>query len=210
VAETGKTWGGLTGAERRDRRFQQLLDAGLEVFGTRGWAGTTVRDVCVQARLSQRYFYEHFDRREACFLAVLDRIAEEVEVAVRDAVATPGTPQDRAEATLTGLADLFAADPRKLRVAFVESFATPTFRARRAELLHAFAALASRLMAALHPHPERADQRSLELSAFILSGGIAEAFVHVVDGDLALPTEVLVAQLRDLYAQAAAMATLPA
>jgi hypothetical protein len=64
-------------------------------------------------------------------------------------------------------------------------------------------------MAALHPEPARADRRSLELSALILSGGIAEALINAVDGRLDVSTDVLVRQLTQLYAQAAAMATTP-
>lgn len=197
----------MTAPERAERRREQLVDGGLEVFGVRGWSGTTIRDVCLEAELSQRYFYEHFASRDACFMAVLDRIADEVQAAVRVAVSAPGDPEARAKATLSALADLFTGDPRKLRVAFVESFATEQFRARRAELLRGFAALAARLMTALHPDPARADRRSLELSAFILSGGIAEALVNAVDGRLEVSTNVLVDHLTELYARAAAMAT---
>ncbi len=51
AADPGRVWGGMTPAEREERRREQFLEAGLEVFGTRGWAGTTVRDVCRAARL---------------------------------------------------------------------------------------------------------------------------------------------------------------
>lgn len=207
MTDGARTWGGLTGPERAERRREQLLAAGLERFGTHGWATTTVRDISLAASLSQRYFYEQFSDREACFVAVLDRLAAEVETTVREAVARPGTPQERAERTLTDLVDYFLSDRRRLRVAFVESFATAELRARRAQLLASFATLASRLMAALQPDPERADRASLELSAVVLSGGLAEVLVEYADGNLELPTERLVAQLLGLYSQAALLAT---
>lgn len=189
-----------------ERRREQLLAAGLERFGTQGWATTTVREICAEAGLSQRYFYEQFSGREACFVAVLDQVATEVESLVREAVAQPGSPQLRAERTLTGLVDYFAGDHRRLRVAFVESFATSELRARRAELLAAFAALASRLMTALLPEPATADAGALELSAVVLSGGLAELLVEAADGHLAVSTDELVAQLVGLYGQAARLA----
>ncbi|MBI5104391.1 MAG: helix-turn-helix transcriptional regulator, partial [Solirubrobacterales bacterium] len=74
----GRVYGGMTPAERRARRRAQLLEAGLEVFARRGWARATVADVCRAAGLSQRYFYEQFADREGLFLAITDRIAEEV------------------------------------------------------------------------------------------------------------------------------------
>jgi AcrR family transcriptional regulator len=189
-----RRWGGLTADERAGRRRAQLLAAGLEVFGTQGWSGTTVRDISAGAGLSQRYFYEHFAGREACFLAVLDGIAADVERIARE---TGGTPEARAHATLAALAHYFTADPRRARVAFVESFATPEFRARRKALLAAFAQLAARLMRALHPDP--ADPASLERSAYLLSGGIAEMLAD----DPPFPIDALVDQLTVLYRAAA-------
>jgi AcrR family transcriptional regulator len=203
---TARRWGGMTGDERHERRREQLLEAGLEVFGVRGWAGTTVRDLSLGANLSQRYFYEVFDRREDCFLAVLDRVAEELEQVVVAAVAADGTPIDRARATLGAITDHFVADPRRLRVAFVESFATAEFRERRAALMTAFAALGARLMAALHPRPATADRAALERSAHILAGGIAEALVASMDGHQPFAPEVLVDQLAELHAAAARLA----
>lgn len=201
-----RRWGGMTGGEREARRRAQLLDAGLDVFGVDGWAGTTVRDVTARAGLSQRYFYEQFPSREACFLAVLDRVASEVRDVVREAVGADGTPDERARETLAALAAYFTADTRRLRVAFVESFATAEFRERRAALLTDFAALASRLMAALHPEPARADPASLERSAYVLSGGIAEALVAAAEGHRPFTAETLVDQLAALYRAAAALA----
>ena len=202
VTQTGRVWGGMTNAEREERRREQLLEAGLEVFGVRGWHGSTVLDLCRAARLSQRYFYDHFASREELFLAVVDRVAEQVEEVVRAASTARGqTPQARVEGVLTALADLFTADPRTVRVALVESFATEALRARRAALIAAFGALGARLMATLDG--ASGDDRRLQLSALILAGGIAEALVASASGaDPADPRE-LVAHLTRLYTAAA-------
>jgi AcrR family transcriptional regulator len=192
-AEAGRVWGGLTTQERESRRREQFLAAGLEVFGRHGWAGSTVLQVCREAKLSQRYFYEQFTSREALFLAVMERVAADVEeVLRREATAPDRTPHERVRGTLRGLADYFADDPRTVRVALVESFATAEFRAGRAALLAAFTALASRLM--------------LSLSALMLSGGIAEALVAALSGPPPAETDELVAHLTQLYTAAVALA----
>jgi AcrR family transcriptional regulator len=202
-AETGRVWGGMTTTEREERRREQLLDAGLEVFGVRGWYGTTVLDLCRTAKLSQRYFYDHFASREALFLAVVDRVAERVEALVRVASTAEGqTPAQRTEGVLTALAEYFTADPRIVRVALVESFATEALRGRRAALIASFSALAARLMATLKGGA-KADPRSLELSALILSGGIAEALVASASGRTPADAPELVAHLTRLYTAAA-------
>jgi AcrR family transcriptional regulator len=204
VTETGRVWGGMTTAEREERRREQFLEAGLEVFGVRGWSGTTVLDVCRAARLSQRYFYEHFAGREALFLAVVDRIAEQVVEVVRVAAVAEGrTTTQRVEGVLAALAEYFTADPRTIRVSLVESFSTERFRARRAELIASFSDLAAGLMATLAPAPGEADPRSLELSALILSGGVAEALVASISGRTPADAPELVAHLTRLYTAAA-------
>jgi AcrR family transcriptional regulator len=204
VADSGRVYAGLTPNERLQQRRSRLLDAGLEVFASRGWASATVLEVCREAKLSQRYFYELFDTREALFLAVVDRIADQVEAAVRAAAGAPeSTPAERARGVLVAIRDSLAADPRMVKVALIESLATPALRAHRAELLSRFSTLAAQLMRALHPDPERADGRQLALSAAILSGGVAEALVMTVSGHPPADQDELVEHLLALYAAAA-------
>ncbi|HJR89226.1 MAG TPA: helix-turn-helix domain-containing protein, partial [Aeromicrobium sp.] len=58
---------------------QRLLDALEESIAEDGYPGTTVADIVRRARTSRRTFYEHFDSRESCFVALLaDANAEQV------------------------------------------------------------------------------------------------------------------------------------
>lgn len=58
---------------------QRLLDALEESIAEDGYPRTTVADIVRRARTSRRTFYEHFDSREACFVALLtDANAEQV------------------------------------------------------------------------------------------------------------------------------------
>lgn len=201
-----RVYAGLSAEQRTDRRREQLLEAGLEVFATRGWSGSTVQDVCRTAGLSPRYFYELVDSREALFLAVTARIAEQVAQVVRTALADAGRdPEGRARAVLAALAGFFAADERVVRVALVESMATEGFRAQRRELLADFASSAARLMRPLRSGPAggAASRRRLELSATVLTGGMVEALIAWTGEGRPLRTELFVDHLTDLYAAAA-------
>src|SRR3954449_7388105 len=73
-----RTYGGVSADERVAARREKLLDAGLELFGTRGFATTGVKDICREARLTDRYFYESFANSEALFLAVFDRLTDDL------------------------------------------------------------------------------------------------------------------------------------
>lgn len=201
-----RVYAGLSADQRTERRREQLLTAGLDVFAERGWAGSTVADVCRKAGLSQRYFYELFDDREALFLAVTAQLAQQVQDLVRDTLATAAAdPEERARAVLTAVTGWFAADERVVRVALMESLATERLRAHRRALLAEFAALAARLMRPLRGSPlsgARA-RRRLELSATVLTGGMVEALIAWSGDGEALSTELLVDHLTDLYAVAA-------
>ncbi|WP_233213645.1 TetR/AcrR family transcriptional regulator [Mycobacterium hubeiense] len=62
-------------------KFRQRLLAALEEsIAEDGYQKTTVADIVRRARTSRRTFYEHFDSREACFVALLTEAnAEQVK-----------------------------------------------------------------------------------------------------------------------------------
>ena len=51
---------------------ERLIDAMAESIQEKGYRETTVADVVRIARTSRRTFYEQFEDREACFLALFD------------------------------------------------------------------------------------------------------------------------------------------
>nr|WP_239521345.1 TetR/AcrR family transcriptional regulator [Blastococcus saxobsidens] len=192
----------MSADERSARRLQQFLDAGLEVFAERGWAASTVSDVCRAAGLSPRYFYELFGSREDLFRAVTARIAERVHTTVRVALdGSTGNPEERARAVLGALADWFTADPRTVRVALMESLATEEFRQQRRELLEAFNALAARLMRSLWP--SGAGGSDVELSAAVLTGGLVELLIAHASRPVPPELGPLLDHLTALYTAAA-------
>jgi len=69
----GQRYGGRTADERRAERRERLLDAGLELFGTQGYANTSIEALCSATRLNPRYFYESLKTREELLRAVYDR-----------------------------------------------------------------------------------------------------------------------------------------
>lgn len=205
-ASGGRVYAGRTSEQRHAGRRERLLSAALEAFARDGWDGATVTNVCREAKLSARSFYELFPSREALFIAVADGIAEDVQAIARGAVAREDqSPDERARGVLDGLARYFTDDPRTVRVALIESLATPALRAHRSQLLRSLAEFAARLMRALDPDPDAADPAALELSAFLLSGGVVEALMAAADDEPAAPREALVEHLARLYEAAAAI-----
>lgn len=118
----GRVYGGLTAEERQVRRRAQFVAAGLEVFGTTGFRTATVRAICRQAGLTDRYFYESFGDKEDLLLAVyLDCIAR-FQAAVAPVLEAWAVDTDPRTALDAGL-DLYfrwVEDPKVARVVWQE------------------------------------------------------------------------------------------
>lgn len=77
----------------------------------RGYADTTVAEVVRIARTSRRTFYEHFDDRADCFLALFDATNDALIAAVAEAV-DPGASWERqVDQALGTFLDAVAANP---------------------------------------------------------------------------------------------------
>ena len=91
----GRTYGGRSADERHALQRRRFLDAGLELFGTIGFRATTVRALCREAGLTDRYFYKNFDHMEACLIAVYTEAIAALERKVVAALATHPMPTPR-------------------------------------------------------------------------------------------------------------------
>jgi AcrR family transcriptional regulator len=123
-----------------------MLAAGLELFGTKGYAATTVEEVCRRAYVSSRNFYEEFDNRLELLVAVGERIIAGAFVAWTDlgspgrvAATDAGVNAERIRARVSALVHTLVDDPRVARIAFIETVGIdPAHEALRRELLGVF------------------------------------------------------------------------
>jgi AcrR family transcriptional regulator len=76
----------------------QLLEAALEVFARKGYEDARVEDVCVAAGSARATFYRHFSGKDQVFMALLARLAEELDAMATDV--GPVTPDDAGYAAL--------------------------------------------------------------------------------------------------------------
>jgi AcrR family transcriptional regulator len=109
-------------AERR-RRF---LEAGFELFGTRGFADVRIRDLCAAADLTDRYFYESFKNMEELFDVIVADLAAEVhrvsfEAMNKQLTARPTDLRAWVRGALASGMEFMASDPRRIRIAFLET-----------------------------------------------------------------------------------------
>jgi AcrR family transcriptional regulator len=221
---TSRTWAGTTLEDRAAARRAALLDAGVELLGTEGAAGVTVRAACRATKLSERYFYESFDGRDALLRAVHAQVADQARdaiVAVVAAhVAAGGEAEDESHAATTaGFVDprdrhaaalAYAAvgaftafleeDPRRGRVLLSESFSDTVLARHDIELVPAFAAL---LVAQITALPDGPDAIDAELTAVALIGALRNLYLAWMEGRQGLSAERLNAHAARLVIAAA-------
>lgn len=201
MSDGARRYGGLDATERVAERRSRLLDAALELMGERGLAGTTVRGIAETSGLAARYFYESFEGIEALQVAVFDQIAAEAASRALAAIAdTVDEPEARTRAVLAEMVDLFLEDPRKGRVALIESITSPVLGPRVLAESSRFAGMLA--ATASHGDPESGAEGlplALLLRAQFLIGGVAHAIGAVLRGDIPADREELVEVLVDLF-----------
>ncbi|WP_037671411.1 TetR/AcrR family transcriptional regulator [Streptomyces griseus] len=121
-APTGR-YGGKTAEERQAERRRRFLDAALQLFGdSPGYRGTTVAALSEAAGLSTRQFYEEFRTLEDVLAALHLQVNDWAEEAVLTAfTAAQDLPlAGRVTAIFRAYAGNVTADPRRIRITFVE------------------------------------------------------------------------------------------
>lgn len=104
----GRSYRGATADERRDERKRKLIEAGIKVIGRDGYASTTVRAVCAEAGLTERYFYEAIGDREQLLGEVYGHLVTQLRAQIAETMMTAGDLNAAALARV-GLTGYFAA-----------------------------------------------------------------------------------------------------
>lgn len=176
TTDSRRRFRGISAAERQARRRQQLLDAGLEAFGTRGFHAVGVRDICVGAHLTERYFYESFQNREALFLAVYDDAVRQVHAAIDEALGQRWeNPVDLARGATAAFLASIKQDPRLARVLFIEALTVSAAVGDQSRVaVQSFSDLALRVIEALYP-----DLGSHGLDPELLASGLVGSTLSI-------------------------------
>jgi len=112
---------GLDAAQRRAHRREQLLTAAFELIARDGYANTSIEQICQTAYVGNKAFYEVFDSKEDCYLALLTQIAERIETRAVEALSqAPGNADEAVHRLLSVFAHALVDDPRVAVVAFGE------------------------------------------------------------------------------------------
>lgn len=177
----GRVYGGENLEERRTRRRQQFLDAGLQVFGTLGYRAATVRTLCKQAELTDRYFYESFDTTEDLLMGVYRQQCEVLERRVMAALVVAGERADFMAAIEAGLDAVFThvSDSRVARVIWIEVMGvSPRVDKMYNDTMDGFGNLVMTVARQRFRDLGTEDQDEIRMVGLALAGAVSQCVLH--------------------------------
>jgi AcrR family transcriptional regulator len=128
---------------RQDRQRRRLFVAAAAVFARCGYAEATAEGIAREAGMSKATFYEHFDNKEACIVALFDAAMETIFGAMGANEADPagqGDPRTRYKRNVSTFLEAIAAFPDTAQTLLVEIIgAGPKAMERRDGVLNGFA-----------------------------------------------------------------------
>jgi AcrR family transcriptional regulator len=191
---------GLDAEQRSAQRRDQLLDAATELFAEKSFSGTSIEQICQHAFVGTKGFYDHFDSKEACYVALLVKLTEQIQQRVIEGAAEAaglGWPQ-RATPIVAAFVHAIADDPRLARVTFGESGGISTSVEKQRRINRRWAAAFLDAQWSTRPATDTDDEHRRPALALATIGGMFELvtdWLHHHDDGGASDVETLIADL---------------
>lgn len=181
VSQNTRSYRGVSGEVRKEERRLRLLEAGLTMFGQVGYHAATVKAICTQAGLTERYFYESFANSEDLLCAVYaQHMALQQARILAAVIAAPREPRASIEAGLRAFFELARENPAGSRVQFVEVLGvSPRVDRQYRQVVENFAALMRNMNAQLAQSdaPSLRDEATLSIGLVGAAVGIASRWL---------------------------------
>jgi len=192
-------YGGVSARERVASRRDRLLAAGLELFGTQGYLRTTIDQVCAEAGLTKRYFYESFNSCEDLLGGLVRSLWVEAAQRGMAAVgAAQGGPESRIRQGIGAVVGYYTGDIRRGRVAFLEAVGiSDRIEVQRREYVGVFTTLLQSYAAELLGE-EVPPEQIMRLNAGALVGAGSELVTEFLLGTATIPPAGLADYLTSL------------
>ncbi len=167
----------------------RLLEGMAHAVAAKGYADTTIADIVREASVSRRTFYEHFQTKADCLIALYEASSHNALKVLRDAIDPAHEWQTQVERALAAYLGCMASNPILMRTLFIEilGLGTPGLAARR----RVNQEIADFMLGAI-------DGGLTPQMAMAVVGGINELVLQYIEQDR-------VAQLGELVAPASAL-----
>jgi len=110
----------LKSTETVNPHRHRLLEGMAHAVAAKGYAETTIADIVREAAVSRRTFYEHFETKADCLIALYEASSRNALNMLRDAL-DPSRPwQEQVETAIAAYFDCLAQNPVLVRTLFIE------------------------------------------------------------------------------------------
>lgn len=184
-----RTYSGVPAEERTRIRRERLIEAATEVFGRVGYAQATMRNICVEARLAERYFYESFDSTKTIFETVCRAQIDQMIHRIGEALAkSPVMDKDFIESGVRAFLEFVREDPRRVQIVLIDGVWMDQMRARegKSEIV-GYGRVIHNLTQGFHP--DLARQINVEMAASGLIGMAIHTAIDWARRDFAMTLE---------------------
>jgi AcrR family transcriptional regulator len=200
VRKKARTYGGKSAEDRENDRKERLLEAGLALFGTEGYASTSIERICSSAGVTARHFYELFESREALLKAVYDRIVHELRETIWRALAgSDADARERIRQTLDAFVHAYLDDPRKARVAVLEVVGVSAELERHRLAVGRTFADVVRLQAKALSRAAGAPPQDFRIAAIAMAGGVNDVILDWLSQEPRMDLDELVTSLANFF-----------
>jgi len=197
----GRQYAGVSLKARTKQRKEQFLQAGLNLFGTTGFRKCTVRSLCKEANLTDRYFYQSFGSLEALLTAVYERCMTDLGTNLVKVISEEYTNSGAEKAIIAGLEEyfIFLEDSRFARVCMVElEGISPEVNALYYKYIDGFARLLKNFANHAYPHWKANDEEQ-HIFAISLIGAMRQVATNWLENDYSTDRNVLVLTTGQLF-----------
>jgi AcrR family transcriptional regulator len=98
----------------------RVLEGMAHAVSRKGYAETTIGDIVSEASVSRRTFYEHFESKAECLIALYGAASHNALKVLRDAIDPRQPWQTQVERALRAYLDCLASNPPLVRTLFIE------------------------------------------------------------------------------------------
>lgn len=164
---------GLPRGQVSEIQRSRMLTAAAEAVEDVGYARLTVAQVIARARVSRKTFYDLFEDREDCFLAVFDQAVEQIEALVSESYARESNWRDGMRAGVLAMLRFMDDEPGLARICIVEALgAGPRVMKRRTEVLAELRAVVDEGRSGAGARVTRAPEEAPEVTAEGVIGAV--------------------------------------
>lgn len=183
-ASTSRRYRGMTSDEYQQERRARLYGTALALFTEQGYGQTPISQVCAEAGVSTRHFYELYRDREALVCDVFDQLTAQCAAAISTSLTTEfDDPFDSIAQAIRAFLDFVLNDKRRAHFLCVQIVGiSEKVESHRRQTIRQLANLVAKQANALSQHGAL-PQRDYRLPALMLTGAVNELIVEHLTSD---------------------------